>query len=134
MDVDPAPLAYLIIDGDLVFDDTRNVNITANAIFIRAGNVTAGNPSVPFQHTFIIQINGLKQDAGYVIDPIVAGNKFFVVTGSLNLYGIAPRTITTYLTQIASKGSLTIYVAASLDWAVGDTIALAPSFSSALEY
>jgi hypothetical protein len=29
MDVNPAPAAYMIIDGDLVFDDSRDVNITA---------------------------------------------------------------------------------------------------------
>lgn len=134
MDVDPAPAAYLIIDGTLVFDDSRNVNITADSIFIRAGNVTVGSPSAPFQHNLTIRINGLRQDSGYIVDAIVSANKFFVVTGSLNLYGIAPRTVTTCLTKTALKGSSTIYVASSTDWKVGDTIALAPSFSNALEY
>ena len=50
LDVDPAPLDYFIIDGTLVADDSRNVNITANSIFIRAGNLTAGSTSSPFLH------------------------------------------------------------------------------------
>jgi len=60
LDVDPAPAAYLIIDGTLVADDQRDVNITANAIFVRAGNITAGSPSTPFTSKFTIQINGHK--------------------------------------------------------------------------
>jgi hypothetical protein len=60
LDMDPLPAAYMIIDGTLIADDTRDVNITANAIFIRAGNITAGSPSNPFQHQFTIQINANK--------------------------------------------------------------------------
>lgn len=43
LDVDPAPLNYLIIDGTLIANNTRNVNITANNIFIRAGSLIAGS-------------------------------------------------------------------------------------------
>jgi hypothetical protein len=120
----------MIIDGTLVADDTRNVNITANAIFIRAGNITAGSSSDAFQHQFTIQINGHKEDVGYYIDPIIAGSKYFVVTGSLNLYGKTPSTISTYLTQSAFSGSSTINVGSSTGWVVGDSIAIAPSFSN----
>lgn len=60
LDVDPAPLNYLIIDGTLIADDTRDVNITARSIFIRAGNVTAGSPTSPFMHKFTIQISNTK--------------------------------------------------------------------------
>jgi hypothetical protein len=60
LDIDPAPANYLIIDGTLIADDTRDVNITARSIFIRAGNVTAGSPSTPFQHKFTIQVSNSK--------------------------------------------------------------------------
>jgi hypothetical protein len=56
------------------------------------------------------------------------------VTGSLNLYGTTPNTISTYLTQSAMSGSSTIYVASSAGWVAGDSIALAPSFSNPYEY
>ena len=98
LDVDPNPLNYFIIDGTIIADDTRDVKIIANSIHIRAGNITVGKPGAGFVHTFTIQINGAKTDNGYYIDPLIAGNKYMVVTGSLNLYGIAPETVTTYLT------------------------------------
>jgi len=60
LDIDPAPIGYFVVDGTIVSDDTRDVNITAKSIHIRAGNISAGNPSTPFQHKFTIQINGLK--------------------------------------------------------------------------
>lgn len=97
LDVDPAPANYLIIDGTLVADDKRDVKITARSIFIRAGNVTAGSPSTPFTHKFIMQVNNTKEDRGWYIDPLVAGNKYIIVTGSLNLYGVAPSTVQTSL-------------------------------------
>jgi G8 domain len=92
---------YLTIDGTLVADDTRDVYITARSIFIRAGNVTAGSPTTPFQHKFTIQINNTKEDNGWYIDPLIAGNKFIIITGSLNLYGASPKTVQTSLTQSA---------------------------------
>lgn len=130
LNVDPAPLNYLIIDGDLITDDSRDVNITANSIHIRAGSITAGSPSSPFLHKFIIQINGNKNDTGYYVDSILAANKFLVVTGQLNLYGVAPASVSTFLTQSSLKGSSTIFVENSTGWAVGDTLVISPSFSN----
>jgi G8 domain len=60
LDVDPAPAAYLIIDGAVIADDSRDVNITAKAIFIRQGSLNAGSPGNPFTHKLTIQINGNK--------------------------------------------------------------------------
>ena len=134
LDVDPAPLDYFIIDGTLVADNSRNVNITANNIFIRAGNLTAGSSSSPFMWNLTIQVNGNKLDNGITIDPIIAGNKHFVVTGTLNLHGNAPGTVSTTLSQTATAGSSIISVSSSTDWAVGDTIVLSPSFSTFSEY
>ena len=134
LDVDPAPLNYLIVDGNLFADDTRDVNLTANSIHVRLGNITAGNPTTNFYRNFVIQINGNRSDNGFYIDPIVAGNKYFVITGSLNLNGISPATVTTVLTQTAFRGDRVINVAASIDWRVGDTLVLSPSFSKATEY
>ncbi len=130
LDVDPAPLNYFIIDGTLLADDTRDVNVTANSIHIRAGNVTIGRPNDPFFRKFTIQINGQKTDNGYYIDPVIAGNKYMVVSGTLNLYGVAPATVTTFLTKTAFKGDTTIYVGNNTDWIVGDTLVLSPSFST----
>ena len=134
LDMDPAPINYLIVDGTLFADDSRDVNITANSIHIRAGNITAGNPTTNFYRNFVIQINGQKTDNGFYVDPIIAGNKYMVITGSLNLNGIAPTTVSTVLTKTAFKGEKVINVAASIDWKIGDTLVLSPSFSTYSEY
>ena len=134
LDIDPNPINYFVVDGTLIADDTRDVNITANSIHVRAGNITAGSAATPFMHNFVIQINGLKTDNGFYIDPVIAGNKYMVVTGSLNLFGVAPATVSTYLTKTAFAGDSTLYVAGSSGWAVGDTLVISPSFSTYSEY
>jgi hypothetical protein len=134
LDIDPPALNYFVIDGGLIADDTRDVNVTANSIHVRAGNITAGSPGNRFLHNFVIQLNGFKNLNEFYIDPIVAGNKYLVVTGSLNLHGVTPGTVQTVLTQTAVSGSSTISVDSSTDWAVGDTIVLSSSFSGQTEH
>ena len=134
LDMDPAPINYFIVDGILLLDDTRDVNITANSIHVRAGNISVGNPNNPFFHKFVIQVNGLKTDNGFYIDPMIAGNKYMVVTGTLNLYGVAPSTVTSFLTKTAFKGDTSIFVNDTTDWVAGDTLVLSPSFSTYSEY
>lgn len=134
LDINPSTINFLIIDGTLIIPDDQDITITANSIFIRAGNLTAGSPSTPFTHQLKFQIIGSKADHGFFINPIIATNKFFVVTGSLNLYGVTPSTVITALTSTAVAGSSTINVASSSDWQVGDTLALGPSFSTYSEY
>ena len=97
---------------------------------MRAGNISAGAAGNPFLHNFVIQINGQKTDFGFVIDPLIAANKFMVVTGSINLFGKAPNSVNTYLTQTATATSSTIWVGSRTDWVAGDTLVLSPSFSS----
>ena len=124
----------MIIDGTIILDDTRDVLLTARSIFIRSGNITAGTDTKPFLHKFTIQINNTKEDHGWFIDEVVAGNKYLVVSGSLNLYGNAPGTVQTFLTQPAKKNDLKIYVKSSTDWTVGDTLGISPSYGNFAEY
>ena len=48
------------------------------------------------------------------------GNKEFVVTGKLHLYGRAPSTTWTRLTDFARVGDTTITVGSAAGWEVGD--------------
>lgn len=77
----------------------------------------------------MIQLNGNKHDAGFYIDPILAGNKHMVVSGTLNIHGVAPSTVNTYLKQSAMSNASSIVVNSKSGWAVGDTIVIAPSFT-----
>ena len=111
LDVDPAIANYMIIDGTVIADDTRNVNITARSIFIRAGSISAGSPSTPFKHMFTIQLIGSWLEDGWYIVPVISGNKYLVVTGSLNLYGTYPSNTRSTLIQSAFAGDTRITVA-----------------------
>jgi hypothetical protein len=132
--MDPAAIDNLTIDGMLIADDSRDINIVANFIFIRAGNFTAGSPSNPFLHKLSIQLNGQKTDYARTIDPLLTGNKMLVVAGFLNLYGVPPKSTIATLTQTAFKGATIINVDDATDWKAGDTISLSPSFSKYSEY
>ena len=134
LDVDPNPLNNFTIDGTLIADDTRDVTIIANFIHIRAGNFTAGSPGTPFMHKLTFQINGQKTSKVFTVDPMLSANKLFTVTGSLNLYGNAPSSVSTVLTQSAMAGSSTLFVGDSTGWVVGDTLVLSPSFSTYNEF
>lgn len=57
-----------------------------------------------------------------------------VVTGSLNLFGKPPSTVQTFLTKTAFKGDTSVYLNSTSDWAVGDTLAISPSFSNYKQY
>ena len=129
MDIDPAPLNNLTIDGTVIIGD-RNTLITAHFIYIRAGSLTAGNSSDPFQYNLTIKLLGGHDDFTYYIDSIVNANKFMVVTGELNLYGIVPGSVWTRLSASAKTGDTSITVDDATDWAVGNTIGIAPSFSN----
>lgn len=134
LDIDPNVLNNLTIDGTLIADDSRDVNITANFIHIRAGNLTAGSSSNPFLRKLTIQINGNKTTTTFVVDKELTANKLFVVTGSLNLFGNAPNTVSTYLTKTATQGSSTLFVGSSDSWIPGDTLVLSPSFATYSEF
>lgn len=129
MDVDPAPILYLIIDGDVIVNQ-RNTSISAYMIWIRAGSLAAGNASVPFNYSLTITLLGNESDAGYSISPLAQGSKFIVVTGNLSLFGNVPSTVWTRLTAGAFAGNTTISVASTSGWAVGDQLVIGPSFNN----
>ena len=135
MDVDPAPIEYLLIEGDLAIPSNRaTANLIVDSMWIRSGSLKAGNSSTPFTGDLTIQINGNKNDPGYVFTPEVVGNKQVLVTGDLHLYGVAPSTTWTRLKSFANQGDTSITVDSVSGWNVGDQIVLGPSFNSASEH
>ena len=134
IDIQPKIIDKFIVDGDLVVQDSFDINITAQSVFIRSGSLNVGNSSNPFTHQFTIQINGGLYDSEDYIDPLLNLNKYLVVTGSLALYGVKPASQITYLKQGAMKGSDKIHPGSSSGWKVGDKLSLSPSFSNYNEY
>lgn len=63
---------------------------------------------------------GNKNGSGFTVSPDLTGNKMFVVTGKLELFGIAPSSVWTRMTAFADKGTSSITVASAAGWKVGD--------------
>ena len=129
MDVDVIGLDNITIDGDVILPNS-NRQLSANFIWIRYGSLTAGNESTPFNYNFTITLNGEKSAKTYSIDEELSANKYIVVTGTLNLYGKVPSTVSTRLTAAANPGDSTISVASTSGWVVGNRIGIAPSFAN----
>jgi hypothetical protein len=108
------------IDGDVIIPNGADRNIACKSIWIKAGSLTAGSAATPFTNSLNIQLNGNRQDSGYTFDAALQGNKLFVVTGKLSLYGVAPATTSAKLTAIANKGDTSITVEAVSGWTIGD--------------
>jgi hypothetical protein len=88
LDVDPAPAAQIIIDGDLFVPQNRDrVNVTAQSIWVRLGSWVFGNETNPFNKQVVIQLNGGPNDRGYVVDAAYGGRKNLIVSGRLEIYG-----------------------------------------------
>lgn len=69
MDSNPAPINFLLIDGDIIIPpNLAEVNITAKGIWIRAGSIQAGTNAEPFPGKINIELLGNKQDVGFVIN------------------------------------------------------------------
>lgn len=98
------------IDGDVIIEDKGDRNVTCDSIWIRAGSLTAGSQTQPFTHQITIQLNGQKNDPGYTFDPAMQGNKIFLITGKLTLYGSSPSTVFTKLTQSIFPGATSLTV------------------------
>lgn len=121
VDIQPSIIGYWVIRGDVIVPDSNlYVHFKANNIWIQSGSLQAGISSAYHPGKVIIEIYGNKTDLGIVIDPQVAGNKMFVVTGTLQLYGQVPGTTWTKLTSMARPGDTTITVLQANDWKIGD--------------
>ena len=104
IDINPVRMGNFTVDGDLVVDDSIDIHIVAESVFIRSGSLTVGNATNPFTHNFNITVNGNSSSPYREIDAYINANKYFVVTGSLALYGKKPSVISTYLKNTSLKG------------------------------
>jgi hypothetical protein len=59
------------------------LNIIANNVWIKGGSIKAGKSTAPHTKSLIFQLNGKQNDTGFTVDPLLTGNKMFVVTGKL---------------------------------------------------
>ncbi|HEY0395555.1 MAG TPA: G8 domain-containing protein [Candidatus Elarobacter sp.] len=121
LDVDPPPLAKLVIEGRLVFAE-RDAVLRTGAIDVR-GTLAVGSAYHPFSHRAEIVLDGAAPGEGVVA---VSGG------GSLELYG-TPRLSWTRLAETAAAGSRELTLTSAPGWSAGDRLAVAPTGFDARE-
>lgn len=115
LDVDPAPMQRLVVDGRLVIAD-RDVRIATGGIVVR-GTLTAGHGWQRFAHHLDIVLDGASHDGG----ALTVGRN-----GTANFFGVT-RTPWVHLAATASAAARDLHLDAAPTWRVGDRIAIAPT-------
>ncbi len=80
-------MKYLEINGNLVFDNTKNLTLQSQYIWVKKGTIRIGSESNPYSQYANIILHGEKDDFKMVIDESASGNKILAVTGGLEFYG-----------------------------------------------
>ena len=126
MDIDETPdLASLQINGKLTVPPGRSREIRTHSLWVRAGELQVGSEAQRFEHKMYITLLGDNTEAywAYRTD-VEAGNKNFVVTGKVSLWG-ATRDRSTRLLRTALPTQTELWVEPGLDWQAGEKIAIA---------
>ena len=125
LDVSPAPLASLRIDGTLTADE-RDLELTAGKINV-FGSLTVGTERTPFTHRMVFTLTGDDPggDAPTKMIAVYSG-------GSLELHG-EQRTSWARLSATASAGSSQLIVDAPVNWRTGDRIVITSTSFEASE-
>ena len=131
LDVSPPRLNRLVIEGVLVFNNTKDLTLDAVLIDIR-GTLRIGSPEYPFLKSAVITLHGDRNTPEVwvgrhpsAVGGVRLGAKAMSVMGKLQLYG-APRTPSwTTLALTAAMGSSEITLLGFVDWGPGDYLSVA---------
>lgn len=93
LDVAITPLVNILtINGRLSFKEDTDLQLNANYIFVRAGQLFIGNKTHPFTANANIVLHGLKNNEYIVFTGMIeAGDKILANTAEVAMYG-TPRT------------------------------------------
>lgn len=83
MDVDPPELYFVEVNGNLIFDRSRNNTFTAHIIWVNQGKIWAGSAAIPFNKTVTILLKGSAADPPFYLNNAVTARKMLLVTGGL---------------------------------------------------
>ncbi len=123
LDVSPADLGDLLIEGSLIFED-KNLSLTAQTIKV-TGLLQIGTPQNPFQNNAVVTLTGPK------VDEEVFGGRFLTTLsgGSIQLHGASATKLSWgQLEGTVQPGASKITLdKMPVGWKPGDKIALAPS-------
>eukprot|EP00117_Sycon_ciliatum_P037364 scpid335/ scgid27970/ Fibrocystin-L; Polycystic kidney and hepatic disease 1-like protein 1 len=124
LDAKTPELNIVIVQGDLLFDDSQDVLLQAKYIFIHGGRVLVGSETHPFQHKAIIRLTGHVRDPEL---PIYGAKVLALRQGHLELYGKKNKKTWTRLARTAYQNDTQLVLEDAVDWKHGDSIVLAPT-------
>ncbi|GIL91633.1 hypothetical protein Vretifemale_19242 [Volvox reticuliferus] len=127
IDESPPPLLALTIQGNVRFDPTRDINLTATYIIVMGqGVLSAGNATVPHPTKATLLLQGMRDTPDYAIDNnLNLGSKVLAALygGTINLYGRQATKRWIKLGSAASIGDNAVNVSdPNHGWNVGDMI------------
>ena len=127
---------FFEINGRVILkynSSNHHIVIKAQSIWIRAGEfITEKDQDLgyyPGELTF--ELLGNRGEQNWAFHPGLGGEKMFLNTGILQLYGPIPATTWTRLKSTVHVGDTTMTVGSVTDWQVGDQLSIGPSYSSA---
>src|SRR6202451_2066146 len=125
LDVSPAPLHGLTINGKLSFADNKDLELTTEWIMVH-GELEIGTEAKPHTRNATITLtdNVKGEDFGGMGGNDRSDRGIMLMGGILNLHGPEKNTWTK-LAETAAAGSNTIQVLTPGDWKKGQTIVLA---------
>src|ERR1700685_4520031 len=125
LDVSPAPLHGLTINGKLSFADNKDLELTTEWIMVH-GELEIGTEAKPHTRkaTITLTDNVKDEDFGGMGGNDRSDRGIMLMGGILNLHG-TEKNSWTKLAQTAAAGSNTIQVLNPGDWKKGETIVLA---------
>ncbi|KAM3595703.1 uncharacterized protein V6R79_001361 [Siganus canaliculatus] len=141
LDADTPPLNKLTVVGVLEIPDSANSSSSRSAraapealvldavyISIQGGRLVAGSDSEPFRGQLHIKLRGNHRTPDWPLpNGPNQGSKVLGVFGTLELYGQPHNVYHTKLAATAAAGSNTLTLAQSVDWQVGDEVAISTS-------
>jgi parallel beta-helix repeat protein len=123
LDENTPDLAALMIDGELMFEDGKRLELQADYIQLK-GSLYIGSSAAPYSGNATITLNAT--DPNQSIEAM-GTRGILVMGGKLNLFGKAPQTIYTKLSDHVQAGARTLPVLQSSGWQIGDQIVVAPT-------
>ncbi|KAG2496270.1 hypothetical protein HYH03_005503 [Edaphochlamys debaryana] len=125
LDISPPPLDMVVLEGNLVFDDTADyINLQTRYILVMGGNLTIGTAEKPYPGRANITMLGGPNSRDL---PMYGGKAIGVREGVVTLYGKPKIPHYTNLNQTVRKGGNSITINGDVNWEVGDTIVIATS-------
>lgn len=117
----PPQLGGITINGTLEFA-AQDIQLRADWILVN-GTLQVGSSSNPYTHQALIELGG--DDVNENI--MGMGTRGIMVTGTLELHGVAPQIPFTRINANATEGTTQLSLAQSVNWSTGDQILIAPT-------